>query len=544
MKERPATFKSRNFSQLEDELGMRVEVSRKNTTGKSEKVFQASGVRYEKLWEDAPVAYHILDTDGIILRVNRTETKLLGYSAKEMVGRPIFDFILSSQRSEAKKRFKLRLTGEKIVGKILPRKEERVYVKKDGTRLYVSTKDVLEKDERGRAIGVWTAMIDITERIKAALALRESERRTQSINVLLHLSNQAGARKEYLDLVVQHLQDLMGFDHIGIRILDEYGKLTYESYVGFPHKLWESEDWLSDKKSPCFCIRAVGGKLDAREKKAMNRSGSFFCNDLEKFYADFEKNDQKIYRGACIGFGFTALGIIPIRFDGKILGAVHIADKGENKLSPDSIGFVESLAPTIGESINKLNNADKLRESNGLLQKSQEQLIESYKHLGLINRKISLLLELEKQQRGHKKLEVARYILGSAINLARADAGLLYGYAEKNKYFELLTHKGMVRWKQGEAKKIELKKCPLLEDFIKDPVRMQGLPEEKDMGCMPLAEGAKYFLLLPLLKNGKAKGFILLEFFSRKTMEAQELEFFDIFSMHASSALANVDILK
>jgi len=544
MKEKPGTIKGYGLNQLEDGLGLFVQGRADKIADKKRKKLRTGISQYEKLWEDAPVAYHILDTRGVILRVNRTETNLLGYLDKEMVGRPIFDFILPGQQGEAKKRFKLRLSGKKIVSKILPRKEERVYLKKDGSRIFVSTKDVLEKDAAGKVTGVWTAMINITERIKAASALRESERQTQSINALLHLSNQAGTRKDYLENVIQYLQDLIGYEYIGIRIMDESGKIPYEAYVGFPHKFWETENLLSTKNDDCSCVRVIGDRLHAEEKKAITAGGSFFCGNLEGFYTKLDKNEKNKFRGTCLRYGFSALGIIPIRFGGKILGAIHIADKGEGKLSQDSIGFIESLALTIGESINKFNIADKLRESNDLLHKSQEQLIESYKYLGVINRKISLLLELEKQQKGRKKLEVARYILNSAINLARADAGLLYGYDEKDQCFNLLSHKGISQRKRKEAKKIELKKCTLMKEFVKSPARMQGLIEEKDMSCVPLVPTAKYFLLMPLLKNGRVKGFILVQFFNRKEMDSPELEFFDVFAMHASSALANVGILK
>ena len=35
---------------------------------------------FKELWDDAPVAYHVLDTEGIIKEVNHTETDMLGYT--------------------------------------------------------------------------------------------------------------------------------------------------------------------------------------------------------------------------------------------------------------------------------------------------------------------------------------------------------------------------------------------------------------------------------------------------------------------------------
>ena len=57
---------------------------------------------YRKLWNDAPVAYHILDIRGNVENVNRTEASMLGYEPDEMIGRPIFDFILPEERDNAR----------------------------------------------------------------------------------------------------------------------------------------------------------------------------------------------------------------------------------------------------------------------------------------------------------------------------------------------------------------------------------------------------------------------------------------------------------
>jgi diguanylate cyclase (GGDEF)-like protein/PAS domain S-box-containing protein len=137
-----------------------------------EDALKASEKRYRELWENAPVAYHTLDKEGIITNVNKTEVKMLGYNPQEMLGKSIFDFILPGQRKEAKKRFK-----QKLSGKHLPKVEDRTYITKDGTKIYVSIDDVLEHDNEGKVIGVRTTMVDLTERTKMEKELRESELR-------------------------------------------------------------------------------------------------------------------------------------------------------------------------------------------------------------------------------------------------------------------------------------------------------------------------------------------------------------------------------
>lgn len=132
--------------------------------------------RFKELWDNAPIAYHVLNTDGIILDVNQTECDMLGYLKTEMVGRPIFDFILSDQKSAAQQRFE-----KKISGNYVPTYEERVYVKKNGDQFFVSIKDLFERDADGKVCGIRTTMLDITERKKAEAALTESEKRYRTL---------------------------------------------------------------------------------------------------------------------------------------------------------------------------------------------------------------------------------------------------------------------------------------------------------------------------------------------------------------------------
>ncbi len=137
---------------------------------RTEEARRESEARFKELWDNAPVAYHTLDTRGIITSVNQTEARMLGYSPEEMVGESIFEFILPEQRQEAQKRFK-----QKLSGKLLPRAEDRIYVKKDGSRVYVVIDDVLEHDKEGKLIGVRTTMVDITDVKRAENLLRQSE---------------------------------------------------------------------------------------------------------------------------------------------------------------------------------------------------------------------------------------------------------------------------------------------------------------------------------------------------------------------------------
>jgi len=66
---------------------------------RQEETLRESEERFRELFDNAPAGYHELDGEGRIVRVNRTELELLGYTEEEMLGRIAADFV--ENREEA-----------------------------------------------------------------------------------------------------------------------------------------------------------------------------------------------------------------------------------------------------------------------------------------------------------------------------------------------------------------------------------------------------------------------------------------------------------
>jgi PAS domain S-box-containing protein len=180
---------------------------RKRAEGKARK----NRKRFQDLWDNAPVAYHTLDASGVITSVNNTEVELLGYTKAEILGKPIFQFIVQEQRKEAEGRF-----AEKLTGKQVPKHENRIYMKKDGSRMYVSIDDVLEYDREGNVTGVRTTMVDVTDRKRAEDALQESEDQLRRLSSQL-LNVQEEERKR----IAMELHDSTGQSLAAIKFVAE-----------------------------------------------------------------------------------------------------------------------------------------------------------------------------------------------------------------------------------------------------------------------------------------------------------------------------------
>ncbi len=112
--------------------------------------------RFSELYDQAPVGYHQVDLEGRIVRVNRTELAMLGYTVDEMVGQYVWDFVI--EREIAQQAVLSRLEGLTPDGREL----ELTWQRKDGSVLLGAVDDQVLKDECGRTSGLWATVRDIT----------------------------------------------------------------------------------------------------------------------------------------------------------------------------------------------------------------------------------------------------------------------------------------------------------------------------------------------------------------------------------------------
>jgi len=136
---------------------------------RAEEALRESEERFRQIYDETPIGYHELDTRGRIVRVNRTELEMLGYPVEEMLGQPVWKFVLEEETTR-------HVIMAKIAGDVSFHETfERTYRRKDGTTLPVLVKDRVIRDKGGRIIGIRSTVEDITERRRSEEALRKSE---------------------------------------------------------------------------------------------------------------------------------------------------------------------------------------------------------------------------------------------------------------------------------------------------------------------------------------------------------------------------------
>ena len=124
--------------------------------------YAADSNDYRELFDDAPVAYHELDEQGIIRKVNNAKCQLLGFSAEEMIGRPIWEFLVGEEAAVSRIAISEKLAGKRPLAPFC-----RTYVTRDNRYRTVEVRDRLIRNAVGDGFGIRSALIDITERLAA-----------------------------------------------------------------------------------------------------------------------------------------------------------------------------------------------------------------------------------------------------------------------------------------------------------------------------------------------------------------------------------------
>ena len=135
----------------------------------AEKSLRETEQKFQRVYDEAPFGCHELNTEGRITRVNRKELTMLGYTAREMLGRPVWRFVLEEEMTR-------RVILAKLSGDVSFHETfERTYRRKDGTTLPVIAQDRIVWEKGRKITGIRSTLEDITERRRAEEVLRKSE---------------------------------------------------------------------------------------------------------------------------------------------------------------------------------------------------------------------------------------------------------------------------------------------------------------------------------------------------------------------------------
>lgn len=130
-----------------------------------------SETRYNDLFGHSPVAYQEIDCDGVIRRANQAASQLLRCRIDQLVGRHAWDFVPTTERES----FRSALLGRLATGVEIP-PFECDYLLDDGSRITIEIHETIVRGPAGEVTGACRALMDLTERKLAAVAVRQVQR--------------------------------------------------------------------------------------------------------------------------------------------------------------------------------------------------------------------------------------------------------------------------------------------------------------------------------------------------------------------------------
>lgn len=122
---------------------------------------KSSDARFRGLFERNNDAVFISDANMIIVDANAEAARLLGYTTKELIGKPYRDLVVPEQRAAVDERINLERAGNRVAF------SERTYLRKDGSHVTTEVSGALIQASDGAPPHFQTISRDITKR-KAA----------------------------------------------------------------------------------------------------------------------------------------------------------------------------------------------------------------------------------------------------------------------------------------------------------------------------------------------------------------------------------------
>lgn len=184
------------------------------------------------------------------------------------------------------------------------------------------------------------------------------------------------------------------------------------------------------------------------------------------------------------------------------------------------------------------------RAQSKIQRRIESDLLEAYKHMGIFNRKLSLLLEIEEYSARHKnKQEVIRHIMKSVKGACHASVALLYK-CEKNHDFSLVLGEGIEMKAGADMIKLSPQKATFVKKLVEEKKRISFPCEAMLANGLDSQMTLEHCVAVPLMQENECGGFLLVGFEKYEDVDKQGLEFLDILSIHIAAAINRLRLVK
>ncbi len=307
---------------------------------------QESEERFRTLFEAVPVGISRTTYSGQMLDANPALCELLGGTLQEIQAGQAADFY--AQPGD-RKRLLARVRRSGFVD------EFETFLAARNGRVFPALLRTTRVAFRGQ-MALLNTIQDVTQR-------KQAEKRLQGIAKVLELFTTKPSRGEYLTAIVSLLCDWCGCGAAGIRILNARGCLPYAASLGFSRRFLKEEGAVVMSTGECACVQVLRGHGPTEDPAAPGATRDFFCNNVTEFLERSAAHAEIAAAMPCVRARFESIAHVPIRFHGRFLGSIHLADRRPDRFTPETIGFIDSVASLMGEALHRFQVEESLHES-------------------------------------------------------------------------------------------------------------------------------------------------------------------------------------
>ena len=152
---------------------------------KAEEALRESAEQYRKLYDSVSDFIFTHDAKGRFITINRATTEYLGYTADELIGRPLSDFMLPEYREPFHEEYLPEIKKKGFYEGV------SVYLDRRGEKRYVEYRNTLVEREGKKPYATGVGR-DITERVKSQKEMGRLERQVQHAQRMESIGTLAG----------------------------------------------------------------------------------------------------------------------------------------------------------------------------------------------------------------------------------------------------------------------------------------------------------------------------------------------------------------
>lgn len=203
----------------------------------------------EDLYQNAPCGYHSVNRKGIVIRINDTELRWLGYQRDEVIGHPLQQFFSPDTVSSFQDYFGLLLAGQESAS------VEAEFVCKDGSHMPVLISATALRDEKGNFSVSRASVYDLRERRRAETERRQQTERLEAMSRHLVATQEDIRRRLSADLHDRTSPNLAAISiNLGILASELAARNSAEIYARI-------EDTRALIEDTAASIREIGSEL-------------------------------------------------------------------------------------------------------------------------------------------------------------------------------------------------------------------------------------------------------------------------------------------